>query len=341
MPTNYQLNPSSNIVKPSFFASVKRFAPFLIGEKKNIAITLGAVILSSIASLLTPMLVSHIIDTAIATHDFMGIILFSGILFVIFLIGAAAGYIQTKSMGGVGRRVLYNMRNALFTKLQSLPVAFFHQNRSGDLISRINNDTDKLNQFISQGLIQFVGNVFLMAGIAVCMLVLSFELGMASLMPAVGVVILTAIFSPWVKRKNTESLQSLGNMSADIQESLSNFKVVVAANRLDYFREKFQISNEKNYHASVGSGIASTIFVAIYGFASNIAQLIALGFGIFLIQKGSLTIGLLIGFQLYVTNFYNPLRQVASMWASFQLALASLDRISEVLSLDSDMKPME
>ena len=69
-----------------------------------------------------------------------------------------ASYLQTRVMGGVGQRVLFNLRNAVFNKLQELPVAFFNQNKAGDLISRINNDTDKLNQFFSQALMQFIGS---------------------------------------------------------------------------------------------------------------------------------------------------------------------------------------
>ena len=82
-------------------------------------------------------------------------------------------------MGGVGRRVLFNLRNTLFTKLQELPVAFFNANKAGDLTSRINNDTDKLNQFFSQALVQFVGNLFLMLGAGIFLLYLNFKLGLS------------------------------------------------------------------------------------------------------------------------------------------------------------------
>lgn len=238
----------------------------------------------------------------------------------------------------MGRRVLYGLRNAIFTKLQELPVSFFQENRSGDLISRINSDTDKLNQFISQGLIQFVGNVFLMAGTGIFMLFLSFRLGLASLLPALLVFFITQIISPVVQRKNLASLRSLGGMSSEIQESLGNFKVIVAFNRLDYFRNKFQESNDENFRASIASGIASNVFMPIYGLSANVAQVAALTYGVYLITTGHLTMGLLIGFQFYVNNFYSPLRQLAALWSSFQLSLASLERISEVLTLESNME---
>ena len=216
-------------------------------------------------------------------------------------------------------------------------MAFFNQNKAGDLISRINNDTDKLNQFFAQSLVQLAGNLFMMAGAAIFLLALNVRLGIAALLPAAGVLIFTKSISGWVKRRNLKSLQSLGGLSAEIQESLSNFKVIVAFNRIDYFREKFSEANQRNFTASVASGIANGIFMPVYGLAFNLAQLIVLAYGIYLVAAGSLTVGLLIGFLLYVNSFYMPLRQLAMLWSSFQLALAAVDRISEVLALESNM----
>ena len=151
MPTNYQLSTSdAGKRQESILESLRKFSPFLEGEGKLVAITVVAVITSSLATLLAPIIIGHVIDVYIASKDYQGILLYSGLLFIIFTIGSFASYTQTKTMGSVGRRVLFNLRAAIFSKLQNLPVSFFHQNRAGDLISRINNDTDKLNQFISQ-----------------------------------------------------------------------------------------------------------------------------------------------------------------------------------------------
>ena len=127
-------------------------------------------------------------------------------------------------------------------------------------------------------------------------------------------------------------------MSSEIQESLENFKVIVAFNRLDYFRKRFAEINETNYRASIGAGIANYIFVPTYSFAANLGQLIVLGYGIYLITAGQFTVGLLIGFLLYLNNFYGPLRQLASVWASFQQSVAALERIYEVLKLETDLR---
>jgi len=204
----------------------------------------------------------------------------------------------------------------------------------------LNNDTDKLNQFVSQAFMQFVGSSFLITGAAIFLVSMNFKLGFAALLPAIGVLVFTRASSAFIQRKNLGSLQSLGGMSSEVQESLNNFKVIVAFNRLDYFRWKFNSANEKNFKASVSAGYANNVFMPLYGFSHHIAQLLVVGYGIYLIERGQATVGLLIGFLFYVNNLYGPMRQLATVWSSFQLALAGLDRISEVLTLESNLPVM-
>jgi len=296
-----------------------------------------AVIITSTSGLLGPMIIGNTIDVYIRNRDFQGVVLSALVLLGVYVCGLFSSYFQTQRMGSVGRRVLFNLRNALFTKLQSLPVAFFNQNKTGDLISRINNDTDKLNQFFSQALVQFAGNLFMMTGAGIFLVSLNPRLGLAALLPALGVLIVTQLISPWVKRKNVRNLQSVGSMSAEIQESLNNFKVIVAFNRTDYFRKKFSEANERNFASAVDAGMASNVFMPIYGLSQNFAQIIVVAYGIHLIATGDLRVGLLIGFLLYINSFYMPLRQLAAMWAQLQMALAAVDRISEVLALEPNM----
>jgi ATP-binding cassette subfamily B protein len=336
--SNYTLNINAKPMQSAAIGpALKRLAPLLKDEKRLVASAFIAMLVSNGSSLVGPVIIGHTVDTYIQNRNFGGVLTFAAILLGVYMCGLLASYFQTLAMGTVGRTVLFKLRNTLFTKLQELPLAFFNQNKAGDLISRINNDTEKLNQFFSQALVQLTGNLFMMTGAAIFLLSLNIRLGVAALIPAAGVLIFTQLISGWVKGKNLKSLQSLGGMSAEIQESLSNFKVIAAFNRVDYFRQKFDEANQQNFKASVASGLANGVFMPVYGLAFNLAQLIVLSYGIYLIAAGNLTVGLLIGFLLYVNSFYMPLRQVAMLWSSFQLALAALDRLSEVLALESNM----
>ena len=323
--------------KRTLRAGIKRFAPLIRPERGYIAIALTAMLVSSCATLVGPIIIGRAVDTYVRLKDFHGLLLASILLLGVYVMGIIASYTQIRTMGGVGRRVLFSVRNELFRKLLDLPLAFFTENKAGDLISRVNNDTDKLNQFVAQALMQFVSSLLLMTGVAVFVLSLNFRLGIAALLPAIGVFAVTKATGAWVKRKNMRSMQTLGGLSAEVQESLHNFKVIVAFNRLDYFQRKFKTANDTNYNASVGAGFANNIFMPMYGFAHNLAMLLVVAYGIILIGATQTTAGLLIGFLLYVNNFYGPMRQLATVWSSYQLALAALDRISEVLALESDM----
>jgi ATP-binding cassette subfamily B protein len=337
----YALNrPAGQERKPTLGSALKRLAPLMADEKRSVALAFGAIVTSSLSGLLGPVIIGHTVDRYIQRGNFTGVLQWAAILMAVYLVGLVSSYVQTQTMGRVGRQVLYKLRNAIFTKLQQLPVDFFNQNKAGDLISRINNDTDKLNVFFAQALMQFVSNLFFMTGAALFILTLNVRLGAAALLPALGVLVATQLLSAWVKRKNVESLQSLGGLSGEIQESLGNFRVIVAFNRLDYFRQKFNAANEQTYAASVGAGLANNVFMPIYGLSYNIAQVIVLAYGVSLIAAGQMTVGLLIGFLLYVNSFYIPLRQLAAVWTSFQQALAALDRISAVLALESNLPMM-
>lgn len=323
--------------KTSTKAALKKMLLFMKEEKRNLIIAFIVMAINSGISMLTPYLIGYTIDHYIQTKIYRGLLMFTGILLGLFLISAVTDYLQTKIMGSIGQRMLYSLRNAVFNKIQSLPIAFFNQNKAGDLISRINNDTDKVNQFFSQSLLQFVDSIFMMLGAAAFLLAIHLELGLAGLAPAVFILIFVSIISPMVKKRNAASLKSTGGLSAEIQESLGNFKTIVAFNRRDYFRNKFDTANANNYKASVGAGLVNGVFLPVFTLFSNIAQLIVLAFGIYLISIGNFSIGLLISFIAYIQYFYQPLRQLATLWASFQTAMAAWDRISIILNLESDM----
>ncbi len=328
---NYNLNTDQ---KTSTRVAVRKMLQFMASEKKELFLAFFVMMLNAGVTMLTPYMIGYAIDHYIQAGQYHNLIVFSGLLLVMYIIWAFTEYLQTKLMGGVGQRMLYSLRNAVFNKLQQLPVAFFNQNKSGDLISRINSDTDKVNQFFSQSLMQFVDSIFTMLGAAVFLLSIHVKLGGASLLPAVVILLFVGLVSPWVKKKNAASMKSTGDLSAEIQESLQNFKTIITFNRRDYFRSRFDAANEQNYTSAIKAGLANNIFTPVFTLFSNIAQLVVLVYGIYLITQGDFTVGLLISFIAYVQNFYLPLRQLAALWAGFQTAMAAWDRIAVILGLE-------
>ncbi len=335
---NYNLNAlTDKKEKISTYAALKSLLQLISHEKKNLFVATCIILLNSTLNLLGPLLMGYTIDRYVAHKDYHGVLVVSGILLSMYLMGLFTSYFQTKLMGSISQRMLFTLRNTIFSKLQSFPVAFFNANKAGDLISRINNDTDKINSFFSQSLMQFIGSIATMTGAGIFLLLIHFKLGVAALVPAVFILLFTKIVSPWVKKKNAVNLKSVGGMSAEIQESLNNFKVIIAFNRRDYFRKRFNEANHQNYTTAIGAGLANNIFLPVYSMFSGFAQLTVLAYGIYLISTGNFSIGLLVSYLAYATYFYNPLRQLASLWTSFQVAMAGWDRIAKILSFSTDL----
>ena len=334
---NYSLQTKSKAEESSAFAAAAKLWPLVRHEKKRMIIALVTALIAVGLNLTTPVLIGHAIDRFIPTKNYHGVLVYSGIILGIYVGSVIAQYIQTLVMGTVGQNMLYNLRASVFEKLQGLPVAFFNQNKAGDLISRINNDTDKLNQFFSQGLIQFIASIITVLGASIFILCINWHLGIVAIGPALVLYLITRVLSPWIKDRNAKNLKNIGGLSGEISESIDNFKVVVAFNRRDYFRKRFAEVNDTNYASAVSAGIANNVLTPTYGLASNAAQISVIAFGLYLVSQGQFTLGLLISFITYVSRLYDPLRQLAAIWTSFQTALAGWDRIHAILVLESDL----
>jgi ATP-binding cassette, subfamily B, bacterial len=161
---NYNLNtiPDDSREKKLVWRSLKTLIAYMVGEKQSLIVAFAAMVIAAVLSLLGPILIGYTIDHYIQTKQFRGVLIFSGILLAMYTVSLFAGYIQSKLMGTVGQNMLFNLRNSVFKKIQELPLDFFNQNKTGDLISRINNDTEKINQFFSQSLMQFVRMILMM-----------------------------------------------------------------------------------------------------------------------------------------------------------------------------------
>lgn len=339
---NYNLNTEKEEkVKRPVFRDLMGLLEVAGDEKKTIVFALLLMLVNTGINLSGPLIVGYTIDHYIQTKQFSGVLLFSGILLCLYFVVFGGSYLQTRLMGGAAQRIVFALRNAVFHKIQQLPVAFFNQNKAGDLISRVNTDTERLSQFFSQGLLQFLSSIFMLIAAGSFMLAINFKLGMVAVLPALCIWLFVNRLSPWIRKRNAANLKSVGMMSAEIQESLNNFKVVVAFNRRDYFRKRLDAANQQNYKTATAAGIANTVFMPVFSLFSNIAQLLVLIYGIYLIKNGDLSIGLLISYIAYANNFYNPIRQLATLWTSFQTALASWDRISQMLQLDNDLQVVE
>ncbi len=329
------LNKKEDKYLTRLFQSAKELGSYL--NKRRLSYALLLVVLSSIAQIVTPYLLGLSIDTFIARGDLRGLSRLIFALSALYVVSGIITYFQQRIMGKVGQQALYKLRATIFEKIQSLPIAFFNQNKTGDLMSRINNDTDKLSQFLSESILRFAGSAFTLLGITGFILYLNWKLALVLLASTLFLLSVTRIFSPYLEKYNKKSSAALGIFTAGVSEQLTNFKAIVAFDRRNFFETFLSALNKDVYNKSILAAFLNTIFSALYDFAGYIAQVAVLGYGIYLISHSEITIGLLIGFLSYTLRFYDPLRFIAAIFGNIQVSLASWGRIRDILSLTSNL----
>jgi ATP-binding cassette subfamily B protein len=359
---NYQLSDEKKLKKTSLFTIISDVNKHIGGYGAKVIIfmilALILVLINSIINVVAPSMIGDASQEAIANldKDALGRAVLG--LLILFIGASVASYFQILLMGWAGQNILSRLRQKIFSKIQSLPLTFFNENKTGDLISRINNDTDKLNQALSETLLRFVGNIFIMIGIGVAMVSINRILGIFAIFLAIVLLVATNLLSNFLRVINRKALKATGNLSAEIQESLNNFKVIVAFNRRDYFKDSFSEVNTANRNSNIFSGIANNILTPLYDFGGNFALFLVYYIGINLIifkafeifgvtlnnssEYGNVVdFGVLISYVLYVDRFYSPLRIMASLFSSIQTSVAAWSRVSELLSLDTNLIKVE
>lgn len=328
---NYNLNTKQPNL--SIKDQLKTFSSLAGGEFSKLIVAIFAVLINSGATIITPFIISIAIDDYISTKNLSGLNMILLTLLIMYFVVMVVSYLQTRLVGQVSQRVLYKLREKLFGHLQDLPVSFFQQNKAGDVITRINSDTEKINNFLSGSIFQFVSSFVVFIGIGIFIFFLNWQLALMVWSAVILLAIVSQTISKTVSTSNAKSLSANGDMIGFLDENLNNYKALVAFNKGEYLRDKFNLLSQNNMKTTVKAQALNGFFNPFYSFIGNIAQVLVLAFGLYLFSKGSVSVGLLIGFITYTQKFYEPLRTLGNIWGGLQEALAAWARVQALLNV--------
>ena len=258
-------------------------------------------------------------------------------LVAIFVAGAITGGIMFYLMGWAGQHVLRALQEEVFGHLHKLSLGYYSRNESGDLMSRITNDTSTLQQAISFALVQVLSGVLLLVWIAWNMLSFNWAYALLSLAVVPFMAIATVWFSSQARRAFRVTRQEIGNVNAELEESISGVREAQAFSREDANIEAFRTSNAANRDANVRAVAYTSALAPSLEALGYVAIAIVAGVGgIFMLQGQTLggsavTLGLIIAFIGYVQRFNQPIAQIAVLWTNIQSAVAGAERIFDLL----------
>jgi ATP-binding cassette, subfamily B, bacterial len=263
-------------------------------------------------------------------------------LWLVVAIFVAAGlatwgmtYVETYMTGWVGERILADLRKQLFGHLQRLSLGFYERNRAGVLISRMTNDVEAIDQFVTSGITTLAQSTLTLVGTAVLLLVLDWRLALATLAVIPFMSAATAIFRSRSARAYSAVRERLGLVTATLAEDIAGMRMVQAFTREERATENFRTVALRYRDSNMQTVILNGLYFPFVSFLSVLALAVVLGYGGHLYFDGSIGIGTLFAFMLYVNNFFDPVQQLSQLYNTFLSAAAALDKIIVVL----DEKP--
>jgi ATP-binding cassette, subfamily B, multidrug efflux pump len=308
-----------------------RLVRYLTPFGLQIGLVLLMVVGYTLLGLAGPYLMGQAIDRFIGGKDPVGLGRLALLMLAVFLANnlfqAGSGWIMTI----VSQRALKQIRKDLFSHLQTLTLKFFDTNSPGELMSRLTNDIDAINQAVSQNVTTLLASVLSLVGIVVAMFLLNPWLALGSLL-VVPIMFWFTDFVARYTRKGFRGLQKeLGGLNNVMEESISGLKVVRAFRRGDSAVESFRAHNQAVYKAAVYANSYAMLLMPISNMLGNFFVIVLVGLGAMLALRGLATVGTIATFISYGQGFINPLRQLANMYNAIQAALAGAERVFEIM----------
>ena len=304
---------------------------YLKEQRLGLVLAIVFVILSSVLSLLGPLLIGKIIDNYIIPKDVSGAVRMLGVLAAVFVGSSILTWLQTYVMIRVAQKTIRQLRQELFKKIQSLSLAFFDKRQQGDLMSRMTNDIDNLNAALSQSVIQIVSSSLTIVGTAFALLYLNWILALVTLTVVPLIVWATKQI---IKRSSVNYVarqKHLGQLNGFIEESISNSDITTLFGKEAVTVQQFKEANERLRGSAMRADIISSFMGPINNFMNNLGLGLVIGAGAIMAVNGLVTIGIIASFVTYTRQFFRPINQLSNLLNTFQSAIAGAERVFEIL----------
>jgi ABC-type multidrug transport system fused ATPase/permease subunit len=316
---------------------VGRLSGYFKAHPAAIILTIAATLLFAFTSVANPYIIGLAENDYILTGNIQGLNIIVLVLIGIGLLNWVSYYTQIRAEAMLGQSILLTMRNQLFSHLQHLSIRFFNHNEVGRIMSRVQNDVGELGEFLDSGAFWVIGEIFSMVVIVVVLFTMQTSLALITL-AVIPPLVLFIIF--WQKRARNcfiQVRQAISSVNSALEENISGVRVIQSLSREDLNDRQFEQLNQSNFEVNLKSARVSAIMMPAVEFLMSLAiagVIMAGGLGV---MSGTLLVGTLVAFVLYIQNFFDPIRNLTMEYAQLQIAMASGSRIFELLEVKPEM----
>jgi ABC-type multidrug transport system fused ATPase/permease subunit len=318
--------------------SLKRLFGMLGPYWKALTVTSVLILIGTGLSLIPPLLQGAVVDEVVGAQDLQRVAMLIGALILVY-VGITLTEIGDQYIRHtVGERFLFDLRIKLYDHLQRLSLAFYDRTSTGELMSRVSNDVNALEQFITHGVILTVVDGLRLLGASVILLVLDWRLALVALLPVPLIAIALRRFNRNVRPIYRQVRDRLGDINSRLQDELAGMRVIQAFGQEAAEAARFTGVSRAYYSERVKAIRNWSTFFPAMSFIAAVGGALVLGFGAVLVVNEQISVGTLVAFMAYVVSFYDPIRRLTEVDNTFQQASAAADRIFELFDERSEVQ---
>jgi ATP-binding cassette subfamily B protein len=318
---------------------MRRFLGFVRPHLPLVAVSLALVFLRIACDLATAPILKATVDGPIVQGRFDELLHWCA-LFAAAVVGMAIfEYAELYVTNLVGQRLIFDIRMRVFSHLQRLPLSFYDRNPVGRLMIRVTNDVENLNELFTSGLVAFLADVFLIAGVLAMMFALSWKLALITLAPAPLTVGAVLIFRVVARAQYRDLRIRIARLNAFLNESVNGMRTIQMFTREAFSFGRFRKLGDEYRTASNRSVVTYSVFFPTVDFLSAVSGALLLAYGGLSIMDGTLSFGTFLAFWYLAQKFFHPVRDLSEKYNILQAAMASSERIFGLLDTPTEPKP--
>ncbi len=316
---------------------VRKLLQFMGPYRVRLYAAILLMIISSLLAVVQPAIIGKAIDDGIRTGSLETLRMWTGIFLFVALGEWVANRSRISLMAYVGTKVVADYRSTLFRHLHSLSLNFHNNYSVGRLMSRLISDVGVLQDFITWSITGLFRSFFTLTGIIIAMLLLNWQLALITFSVLPLMFILTNYWRVHVRHAYRATRQRLSLINGYLNESISGIRVTKSFAREDLNREHFGQLNRSFFDANVMASRLTALFFPGVDFMGSLATALVVAVGGYLVLQDALTTGVLIAFILYIRRFFDPIRELAQRYNTFQATMASSERVFGLLEMEPDL----
>jgi len=303
-------------------------------------LTLGAIgmIVRTLAQLATPALIAIATDDYILTGNLGGLGIIALAMLGILLLQWAGERFSTLYLAYAGQSVLFRMRTEMFNHLHKLSLGFFDHNKVGKLMSRVQNDVNQLQEILTQGVLNILTSLLTLVGIIIVMITMNPKLALLTftVLPVLGIIVF--IWQKYARRAFIRVRQAIAVVNDQLQEGISGVRVIQSLSREDVNIGQFDDVNKAHLDANITAAKLQAFMMPTVQILSAVAYALVIIQGGYQVMAGTMGVGVLVAFFLYIQRFFEPIIQLTMLYTQMQRAMASGARIFELLDVEPEIE---